>query len=162
MQTIKPLEDRFWEKVDRGAPDDCWEWKGQRNRQGYGIVALEGRVGKYQPRTMAHRASLMLAGVRIAGKLVCHHCDNPPCVNPSHLFVGTDQDNYDDSVRKGRRRPGANARGEACKTKLSNQDVLSIRGLAAAGISQLWLAKAFSISKQSVSMIVTRKRWSHI
>jgi hypothetical protein len=96
----RPVEVRFWEKVDRsGGPDVCWPWLGTRDAKGYGHFSLELRMEK------AHRVALRLSGVEVpATLLVCHHCDNPPCCNPAHLFVGTVRDNALDMIAKGRHR----------------------------------------------------------
>jgi len=85
-------------KIDRGYETLCWEWQGYRNRQGYGIYK----------RRLAHRFSAMLfKDFDINSKLyVCHHCDNPPCSNPDHLFIGTQKDNISDMAKKGRIRSG--------------------------------------------------------
>lgn len=89
----------FWEKVDRsGGPDTCWLWMGGRNDQGYGIAQFNGKI------IGAHRLSYMIANGEIPyGFLVCHHCDTPACVNPSHLWLGTQKDNLADSFAKGRK-----------------------------------------------------------
>lgn len=102
-------EERYWRFVQKGAGDACWEWLGGKDSQGYGYIWWRtdgrGRVMK------ASRVAVFLAtGQWIPARLcACHHCDNPGCVNPAHLFVGTRTDNQQDSKRKGRKR---NGRGE--------------------------------------------------
>lgn len=89
---------RFWESVEKGPGDACWEWTGHANRSGYGRVTRRGRD------LFAHRYSWELANGPIPdGLIVCHRCDNPPCVRPEHLFLGTHSDNMRDAQRKGRR-----------------------------------------------------------
>lgn len=95
-RTDKYLERRFDEKVKFGKSDECWEWLGWR-LDGYGRMRWRGRVQG------AHRVSWFLMYGEIPdGMLVLHHCDNRGCVNPDHLFLGTNQDNIDDRERKGR------------------------------------------------------------
>jgi hypothetical protein len=90
--TLKPLSERFWVKVDKRGPDECWQWIGIRNEDGYG-----------RPYLRAHRVSWQIANGRDPGSLfVCHSCDNPSCVNPNHLWLGTNTVNLRDMVAKGR------------------------------------------------------------
>lgn len=93
----RPLTDRFWEKVKKGEPEACWPWTGHRGRNGYGRIAVRS-VGPVS----ASRASWFLAHGRWPSGVVCHACDNPPCVNPAHLWEGTQRDNIRDCVAKGR------------------------------------------------------------
>ena len=89
----------FWKKVAVGAPDECWEWTGSRDRKSYGRWHWNGtRHG------LAHRAAYMMANaIEIpSGVMVLHSCDNPPCCNPRHLWLGSARDNTDDMVAKGR------------------------------------------------------------
>src|SRR5581483_3046477 len=95
----KPLAERFWAKVLK--TDGCWLWQGApAGKGGYGQLRINGNEPK---REQAHRISLRLAGIEIpVGMVVCHRCDNPPCVRPDHLFIGTYSDNMRDCYRKGR------------------------------------------------------------
>ena len=104
----------FWARVDRSAGDEaCWPYTGSRRGNGYGRLRL---FGKYE---LAHRVAYRLTAGDIPDALhVCHRCDNPPCCNPAHLFVGTHQDNMNDKVAKGRGRgrlSALKARREACR-----------------------------------------------
>jgi hypothetical protein len=91
------VEDRFWAKVNRRGPDDCWVWTGSTDPRGYGHIWRQGRL------VPTHRLSYELnRGPIPDGMCVLHRCDNPPCCNPSHLFLGTKADNAHDMHAKGR------------------------------------------------------------
>ena len=94
------LSERFWAKVEIIPFHGCWEWTASQNRLGYGLIHEKRRMLK------AHRVSWELHYGKVipAGLFVCHHCDNPGCVNPSHLFLGTNTDNLRDMSAKGRSR----------------------------------------------------------
>ena len=96
-----PLEERFWTKVERRADGECWPWTARCDDAGYGSFKVARRLVK------AHRIAWELTHGMIGDGLhVCHHCDNPPCCNPAHLFVGTRSDNMRDMAAKGRKRGG--------------------------------------------------------
>jgi len=94
-----PVEKRVWTKVKK--TESCWEWTASKNVHGYGIIKKDGRMH------LAHRVLFELTGGKIPnGMQVLHHCDNPACVNPDHLFLGTHGDNMRDMFKKGRGNPG--------------------------------------------------------
>ena len=100
-RTRRSIAERFWCKVTRAI--GCWTWAGSKTRQGYGCI---GSGGKYAPVVKAHRVSWELnRGPIPQGLCVLHHCDNPSCVNPNHLFLGTVRDNWNDAITKGRAVP---------------------------------------------------------
>ena len=122
----RPMEDRFWEKVEKSGIDDCWIWVGQRQKTGYGIIS---RGGKSEGREMAHRYSYMLRhGPIPEGKWVLHSCDNPSCVNPAHLRAGTAKENTADAILRNRAVPPPILRGASnARSKLTIEDVELIR-----------------------------------
>jgi len=146
---------RFWEKVIKAG--DCWNWTGATNGIGY------GRLGHRGKQVSAHRFSYELVYGRIPdGMLVCHHCDNPGCVRPSHLFLGTNSDNMKDSVAKGRYK-APDTRGELSgNSRIAENDVHEIRRLYSLGVTQELLGRMWKITQQHVSNVVTKKNWAHI
>jgi len=143
---------RFWSKVDESG--DCWNWLGGKVAMGYGYFYL-----RHPKRSiLAHRLSwFMVRGDIPDGLNVCHHCDNPGCVNPGHLFLGTDFDNQQDRVSKG------HGLGEHHgMAKLSNQDVAEMRRLSANGVRGQDIARQYGITYQTVWRTVTRRNWRHI
>lgn len=152
------VEARFWKRVLRNDASGCWEFIGPKQK-GYGVVARNGGT------TPAHRYSYELAhGPIPSGLLVCHKCDNHPCVNPEHLFLGTQKDNMQDCAKKGRLNT---CRGEAARarvaTKLTPEKVRAIRARYAQGdISCARLAPEFGVYKSTIERVVNRKRWTDI
>lgn len=161
-------EARFWAKVDKRGPDECWEWKAHRQKLlGYGQFGMD-RGGPRWDTVLAHRIAWELSNGPIPEDLiVCHSCDNPPCCNPGHLFLGTYRDNIQDAMSKGRMREiprFSRARGEQVKTsRLSASDVLLIRQMyETSGVSQEKLAARFGVGQTTISRVVLRKVWTHI
>ncbi|MBT8428379.1 MAG: HNH endonuclease [Gammaproteobacteria bacterium] len=152
--------DRFWDKVDQGPhATGCWVWTaatlpGSRNLP-YGIIQDRGSAKR------AHRVSYELAhGVDLTlGECVLHRCDNPRCVNPAHLFLGTKRDNAKDRDSKGRQ-----AKGETSgMAKLSSKKAHAVRVLySAGGWSQAELAELFSVHQCTISSVVRNETWRSV
>lgn len=149
----RPLVDLLREKNNKFRdPSECWEWLGSKNSRGYGRVVWNGK------NVRAHRVAWELANGPIPeGKCVLHYCDNPSCVNPHHLWVGSHADNMHDMVEKGRQ---VYHRGESHgMSKLTEQDVREIRFFLDAGYSQKALALMYGVSISTISLIKTGKIW---
>ena len=145
---------RFWAKVERRGIDDCWEWTAYRTRAGYGRFGLGRRI------VAAHRVAFTLMVARIPrGMLVCHTCDNPPCVNPDHLFAGTHADNEADSRAKGRAACGE----RSGHSRLRLSEVREIRNrYAQREANQVSLAREYGVSQTTISAVVRRHTWRHV
>ena len=148
--------ERFWNKVDIKQDDECWEWNASKNPQGYGHFKLNGTSRS------SHRVSWELnKGIIPDGMLVLHHCDNPPCVNPNHLWLGTSKDNSDDKVRKGRQ---SRIYGENnVNSILTNEEIYDIiRKYKSGDFTQNTLADTYKVSRPLITNIVNGKAWKHI
>lgn len=138
---------RFVPVADDG---DCWEWQSTRNRNGYGKFWLDGRTD------LAHRVSYRIAkGAIPQGMQIRHTCDNPPCVNPKHLLIGTGKQNARDALDRGRYRQGA-GNGRA---RLTSQQVLDIRRRLSEGEMQVALAREYGVCKSTVQWIASGRNW---
>jgi hypothetical protein len=182
LRSVQECEERFWSKVAQD-PDGCWTWTGTRSRQGYGFFKLRGRMLK------AHRCSYALTYGEIPDDLfVCHRCDNPTCVRPDHLFLGTARDNTMDRDQKGRTargdRNGARLHPESFRrgkgyftdrglhpqqgeangrAMLTEEDVGEIRALLAQGtLSQATVAAKYSVSPSTIREIAAGRLWKHL
>ena len=159
--------ERFWAKVAKG--DGCWEWTAA-TRNGYGVIGAGGHSG---PALYAHRASWVLHfGPIPSGMHVLHHCDNPRCVRPEHLFLGTQTDNLADMRAKGRdfipaarygpphHWYGRDDRGERNPhARLTVADVLAIRESTEGATA---LARRYGVSRAHIYAIRSRREWAHI
>jgi len=162
---------RFKRKVLQLAASECWTWQGTKDPDGYGSVSLI--INGKECHIRAHRIAYYLAhGIDPLDLIVCHSCDNPPCVNPDHLWLGTSKDNTQDAVRKGRNmrgdshyfrtRPECVPKGEThYRAKLRAEQVLEIRATAT-HFSRNEIAKRYGVSKRMIQFIVQRKSWKHI
>lgn len=153
----KPIEQRFWEKVDIQGPDDCWEWQASLNYFGYGRFNVRGKVWK------AHRMSYLLdTGTDPEGMCVCHSCDNPKCVNPAHLFLGTYAENNADMKTKGRATGGSMPGEQHPMSKLTEAQALKVLAFKDGVKSQQSVGEMFGISGKQVGYIWRGQSWGHL
>ena len=139
---------------------DCIEFQGYKDKDGYGKKYNAGKA-RYAHR-LAYCEAKNIDIKEIDGLCVMHTCDNPPCINPAHLVLGTHQENMDDKMKKGRHAYNPNAKGESNGfAKLTSEDVFKIREMVKFK-SQAEVARLFLISKTHVSHIVSRKKWAHL
>lgn len=131
-----------WVVADSG----CWEWSRASTKAGYGVLRIKGKT------ILAHRASHELwVGPIPENHYVCHRCDNPPCMNPEHLFVGTPSENSYDASAKGR---------HSANPRLSAEDVRAIRDELGQGIVQRRIAERYGVCPQTITNIKTGRQWS--
>jgi len=145
------VRERLYEKVNESG--ECWVFEGASNAAGYGYIGCNGK-NEY-----VHRVSFELENGPIPdGKIIMHTCDNPSCVRPSHLKLGTQKENRLDAVRKGR-----TAKGVRVNTaKLTPDDVLEIRKRSAQGESFRALGREYGVTHTAISHLVKRKTWKHV
>ena len=147
--------DRFWAKIIPEPNSGCWLWDGSYDNYGYGQIWADRRVHR------AHRFSYTLnVGPITPGLCICHRCDTPACVNPDHLFVGTQADNIRDAVRKGRVRGG----GQSCEAhhsaKLSFAKVRQMKALRSRGLIYREIAARFGVSKATAMKAIKGQNWN--
>jgi len=168
--TQQELTQRFTSRVEQspgqGPNGDCWEWQGPRNNGGYGGF----KIRKFRPDGTAdwqwigsHRFAFVLwAGEIPEGRLVLHHCDNPPCCNPEHLWLGDYADNLKDAETKGRKEPIQPAVGaDNPEAFLTEDEVRAIR-FSAGRKTQQEIADFFGVSQSHVAGIINRRCWKHV
>jgi hypothetical protein len=141
-------EERFWRNVIKLSDLKCWEWTGPKNEDGYGVISGNGIKG-------SHRLSFFIAtGENPKGRTVCHSCDNRSCVNPAHLFIGTQADNVADMVSKGR--GNSPQRESNPQSKLNWKLVDEIRSSRE---TQKAMAKRLGLSLNTIGMCIRHETW---
>lgn len=153
---------KFWKTFNGLSEDSCWEYRQHLTKGGY------GRIWVYPKMLYAHRiAWILVHGAIPKGMHICHKCDNPPCCNPKHLFLGTPQENSLDSVRKGRNSHGPVLYGSSHPlAKLTEQDVAEIRRIYTPGTpgkrsetSIKGLAAKYGVAHSLIARIIKGKSW---
>lgn len=148
------LIDRFNAKYQKDE-SGCWIWIASCAGMGYGQIKLPGELRQIY----AHRLSYLIhKGPLPEGKQICHTCDNPKCVNPDHLFVGTSQDNHDDMTKKKRHTYGQ----RSATAKITEEQARQVLGMIALGMTQVAIGKFFGLHPVSIGRIKLGKRWKHL
>jgi hypothetical protein len=151
-----PPEIRFWAKVIVKGPDDCWEWQAYIDARGYGRFKFEGKDDR------AHRVSWVLERGQIPdGLCILHKCDNPKCVNPDHLYIGTHQDNMRDRTDRNRSAHNRIFGERHGHSKATAEQVLEIRKIGHSK-SLKEMSALFGLSVSHISRLRSRKLWPHI
>ena len=159
MRFNRDFVDRFWAKVAKAGPDDCWLWTRYVTPEGYGQVGFRYKL------YLAHRVAWFLAtGCDPGDKFVCHTCDVGRCCNEKHLFLGTQLDNMTDMIRKGRANHNKNKRGEEIGTaKLTEADVREIWYLHLNhGLGERKLGARFNVTPPNIHSILSGQSWKHL
>lgn len=139
----------------------CWNWTASKNKQGYGNIGIGSRKDGSRKTAKAHRVAFYIFNnVDPDGFDVCHKCDNPSCINPEHLFLGTEKDNMQDMYKKGRQpRIPSHKHGSA---KLTIEQVLEAKRLRKQGVSYYSMAKNLGVYRETIRAAVVGKTWKNI
>jgi hypothetical protein len=146
LQQSGSLQDRFFARFVK-LKNGCWQWRAHTDKDGYGVLPGDRK------NTRAHRLSYELHKGQISdGFVICHHCDNPGCVNPDHLFVGTSKDNAQDALQKGRAYVGE----KNGRSKLTKENIIEILSSELNGVQ---LAQKFGVTRSTINRVRRREAW---
>lgn len=151
----KSITERFWSKVEIRGADDCWLWQARLNFKGYGTFKWQGKMFQ------AHRVAYILTHGPIPERsLVCHSCDTPGCANPAHLWIGSNVDNMQDKLAKGRQHDTSGAKN--ANAKLTDSSIRDIRRLVAEGVKYKLIGQRYGITPDHVWRISAHRAWKHV
>lgn len=145
--------EEFWNKVNQKSSEECWEWQGNIHQYGYGRIMVDDQL------KLAHRVSYRINKSEPGDMCVLHKCDNPPCVNPYHLFLGTREDNNKDAARKGR--TVGHAGSDNPNGELTEEDIKEIRQFPKS-VSNREIAEAYGVSTSTIGCILRKETWNHV
>ena len=147
----------FFSHTSENPKTGCIEWTGTLDKDGYGKFYYKGRT------LIAHRVAWLIEHNEIPNKCVLHMCDNPKCVNPAHLFTGTQKENIHDMIRKGRENKTKFARGSKVGiSRLKEQDIPNVREMYQSGMSQQGIADKLGVNQSTISNILNGKTWRQV
>ena len=146
---------RFWTKVDRRGPDDCWNWKAGKSSTGYGHFTI--KFENLRAHVFSYRLNI---GPIPFGLIVLHNCDNPSCVNPAHLRCGSHRENNQDMVSRWRHRYGSNHH----QSRLTEETVERLRHYRASHLTITYreLGELFGVSAATAHKVIAKKLWRHV
>lgn len=158
-KAAQTLQERLLDRIEYDTNGGCWLWAGTTAWNGYGRVALKQGGKRTIP---AHRASWCVFRGDPGDLLVCHHCDVRQCINPDHLFLGTQTENMADMYAKGRNRPSDTAGSKNHKARLNEADVASIRQRLSDGEREADLAREFGVAPCTINNLYRGRKWRHV
>lgn len=154
----KSLPEHFWKRVDRKAPDECWEWLRYKDQNGRGVTVWNGRT-----QGVCRIAWQITYGAIPEGLWVCHKCDNRSCVNPAHLYLGTPRQNNKDTYARGRKQAARCFGEHNGQSKLTAPQVREIRKrYNLGGVTYKDLAREFGVHHTTLGLLIKRKTWAHL
>jgi len=152
------IKESVWKQIDKRGEDDCWEWMGYKNKDGYGRISIGRKL--YSTHRLVYE---LMKGNILHNEVIMHLCNNPSCCNPKHLKCGTQEDNIYQMYEEGRDRHMIQEGELNNNSKLSNEKVIEIRKLYSSGNhSQRQIANQYNINQALVSGIINKKLWKHI
>lgn len=160
----KTVEERFWNYVNKRSEDECWEWTGRTDHptSNHKNILPYGQFWVGRKIISAHRFSWMIHNGPIPdGLFVLHTCDNPKCVNPSHLYLGTAKDNAIDRRDRGRQKLPPQIGSKNGYAKLTEEDVKIIRTLRP-GLTFREIGERFGVTSSTIEHVVRRRKWKHV
>ena len=156
MKITREVKERFFEKINKNK-NGCWEWTAATSTKGYGRFKINGRL------YLAHRISFIIHKGSLGKSLACHSCDNPKCVNPSHLFKGTQSTNMIDCFKKGRLYVASGLpKGHKFSAIISDNKIINIKTAIEKGVKLTLIARRFKVKYQTIRDISSGRSYYNV